>query len=114
MKKKIVTLFLVAMFFCSTAFAGSAQFPLIVNLTLSSANVEYSTTLTGAKKFTIQCRTNYAVRFAYVTGKVATPTAPYITIKAGSVYWEDDISLDRTLYFASSEVGVIVEIIYFK
>ena len=114
MKKKIVTLVLVMMFFCSTIFAGSAQFPLIVNLTLASANTEYSQEMLGAKKFTIQCRTNFAVRFAYVAGKVAAPTASYITIKAGSVYWEDDISLDKTLYFASSEAGVIVEIIYFK
>ena len=114
MKKKIVTLVLVMMFFCSTIFAGSAQFPLIVNLTLASADTEYSTTLTGAKKFTIQCRTNYAVRFAYVTGKVAAPTAPYITIKAGSVFWEDDISVDKTLYFASSESGVVIEILYYK
>lgn len=113
--KKILLLAALILALCATpVLAGSAQYPLIANVTLTTANTEYSQAITGMQKFTIQCRTNYDVRFAYVTGKVATPTAPYITIKAGSVFWEDDLSVDKTLYFASSQAGVVVEILYYK
>ena len=115
MRKKIMVFVLAMVLFCSTTFAEDGHFPQVSNVTLTVANTEYSQAVSGAQKFTIQCRTNFAVRLAYVTGKVATPTEPYLTIKAGSVYWEDNISLaGRTLYFASSEAGVIIEIIYFK
>ncbi len=114
MKKILIALMILAFCFVP-AFAEDGHFPQVSNVTLTSADTEYSQEILGAQKFTVQCRTNFAVRVAYVTAKVATPTEPYITIKAGSVYWEDNISLaGRTLYFASSEAGVIIEIIYFK
>ena len=97
-----------------SVWAGDGQFPEIVNLTLSSADTEFSTAITGVKKFTIQCRTASTVRFAYETGKVAIPTEPYLTIKAGAVFWEDDIILDKTLYFATDATGRVVEILLYR
>jgi hypothetical protein len=85
------------------------------NLTLTSADTEYSHLLqTTTRQVRFQCRTAYDVRYAYTTGKVATPAAPYQTLKSGTVRAIDGIGVaagaTRTLYFASAQAGVIVEI----
>jgi len=90
--------------------AGTAY---IYNITMTNANTEYSQALpTGTKRFTLQCRGTYDIRYAFETGKVATPTAPYMTLKAGMVYYEDDLNLtSRTIYLACGTAGQVVEII---
>jgi hypothetical protein len=61
--------------------------PVILNVTLTSADTEYSQALPiGTKYFSIQCRTAFAIRYAFATGRVATPTAPYATVKSGNWY----------------------------
>lgn len=82
------------------------------NVTLTNANTEYSQALpSGTKRFVMQCRTSYDVRWSWTTGKVATPTAPYNTMKAGTGYAEDNLSLSsKTMYLASATAGVIVEL----
>jgi len=100
-------------------FAADGRNPTIYNKTLTTANTEYSQVITpGTKKITVQCRTNYAVRIAYETGKVAGSTAPYFTMKSGAVYWEDNLAatMDNpvTIYLASSQAGVIVEILVWR
>jgi hypothetical protein len=91
-----------------SAIATVAQYA----LELSMANTEYSQVLpsnTAAVQF--QCRSLFDVRYAYVTGKVASSTEPYGTIKAGGIYWKENVKLaSSTIYFASSESGIIVEI----
>ena len=84
----------------------------VYNVTLTSADTEYSQALTAnTREFRFRCRTIFDVRFAFVTGKVATPTAPYLTLPAGSDYWSDNVNLAATtLYVASAEAGVVVEI----
>lgn len=99
-------------------FAGNGQNPTIYKLELTSADTEYSQVITpSVKKFTIQCRTTFDVRLAFVTGKVAASTDPYLTIKKGNVYWEDDLDTKlttTTLYLASSEAGVVIEIVVWR
>ena len=52
------------------------------------------------------------MRFAFATGKVATPTAPYALVRAGMNYYEEEVNLSSvTLYVASTTAGVIAEII---
>ena len=52
------------------------------------------------------------MRYAFTTGKVATPTAPYFTLKAGMTYYKEGLDLSsKTLYVASSNAGDIVELI---
>ena len=86
-----------------------------VNQTCTLADTEYSITLpAGCQHFSIQCRTAFAFRIAFVAGKVAAPTAPYITIKSGSSYTTPeklslDASITPTLFVASSEAGVVIE-----
>lgn len=86
--------------------------PAAYNLTLTNANTEYSQALpSNCRGFVFRCRTSVDVRFAFATGKVATPTAPYLTLPADCAYSKDGIYLSSvTLYFASSTAGVVVEI----
>ena len=81
-------------------------------LAITTADTEYSQALpANTREFRFRCRTLYDVRFAWVTGKVATPTAPYLTLGAGSDYWSDWNNLaSQTLFLASSTAGVVVEL----
>ena len=83
------------------------------NITLTLANTEYSQALpANTKKFIFQARTDVDIRYAFTTGKVATPTAPYFTLKAGMIYSEDNLNLtSKTIYWASTTAGAIVELI---
>ena len=84
----------------------------VYNKTLTVADTEYSQALTAnTREFRFRCRTLFDVRYAFTTGTVATPTAPYLTLPAGSDYWSDNLNLaSTTLYLASSQAGVVVEI----
>lgn len=78
-------------------------------VTLASADTEFSITLpVGTKYFSIQCRTAVACRFSFTTGKVATPTDPYSTLKSGQSYSSPEkfsSSGARIIYFATSDAG---------
>ena len=86
--------------------------PTLYNVTCTVADTEYSQALpAGTKVLAFQCRTSFDVRFAFVTGKVAGPVAPYMTLKADYSYVMDTADLATgTLYVASSQAGVVVEI----
>jgi len=86
--------------------------PTVYNLTLTSADTEYSQALpSSTREWRFRCRTSFDVRFAWETGKVATPTAPYLTLPSGSDYFSDSSDVTSLLlYCASSEAGVVVEI----
>lgn len=96
---------------------SAAKSPVCTAKTLSNANAEYSHLLDAdTKYFTIQCRTAYDCRFAFVTGKVAASTDPFMTLKSGVSYsapenWENS---GLTLYLASTTAGVVVEILEWK
>lgn len=92
---------------------GGATTPNEYAKTLTVADTEYSQLLpAGTKKFQIRCRTSYDVRFSFTTGKVAGPTDPYQTLPADETYWEEGLDLTGvTLYLASDEAGVVVEIL---
>jgi hypothetical protein len=88
--------------------------PTVYNVTLTTANTEYSQALpANTRGFEFQCQSSFDVRYAFVTGKVATPTAPYMTCKAGNAYSSFQLNQGAspsTLYFASPQAGVVVEI----
>jgi len=93
--------------------AEMATTPVQYITTLAVANTEYSQALpAGTKKFTVQCRDSTSViRWATVTGKVATPTDPYGTLKADRGMSEDALKLAAiTLFLASATAGAVVEI----
>ena len=82
------------------------------NITLTVADTEYSQALpANTKKIEFRNRNSNDLRWSFTTGKVATPTAPYSTLKTGFVHWDDDLDLEsKTLYFASSSAGDVVEL----
>jgi len=86
--------------------------PTVFNETLTVADKEYSVALpSSTKEIRFICRTLFDVRFAWATGKVAAPTAPYLTLLAGMEYSSDDNDITaKKLYLASAEAGVVVEI----
>ena len=89
----------------------ASKTPTVYNLTLTLANTEYSQALpANTRDFRFRCRTAYDVRYAWVTGKVAASTAPYLTLPSGFDYYSDGNNLStKTLYFASSQAGVVIE-----
>lgn len=93
----------------------NAATPTIYNVTLTAANTEYSQALpANCRGFEFQARTAFDIRFAFVTGKVAAPTAPYMTLKSGSSYSSYPVAQaasPSTLYLASGTAGIVVEIL---
>ncbi len=85
----------------------------IFNVTMTNADQEYSQALSAnTRRFSLQCLTDFDVRFAFETGKVATPTAPYALVRAGMNYSAEQLNLASvTLYFASPDAGKVAEII---
>lgn len=86
--------------------------PTVYNKTLTIADTQYSQVIpSDTREIRFRCRTLYNVRYAWVEDKVATPTAPYLTLPAGCDYHSDDSNItEKTLYLASDEAGVVVEI----
>ena len=76
-----------------------------------NANTEYSHAFPdNTKQFRARARTAYDVRYSWDSGKVATPIAPYSTLPAGLELYGDAVNFtSKTLYFATSTSGVIVE-----
>ena len=89
--------------------------PTVYNVTLTNANTEYSQAmLANCRRFEIQARTDVAIRFAFVTGKVATPTAPWMTLKSGVAYDSgmiNQVAAPSTIYLAAATAATVVEIL---
>ena len=83
---------------------------------ITTANTEYSLALpAGTCKFQIRLQDSTAFRLAFVTGKVATPTAPYLSVPAGHSYEEVcDTRRAITLYFAAPAGTKVPEISCWK
>jgi len=88
--------------------------PKIQVVTLTLADTEYTVDIPDrTSKIMVQARTNVIVRSAWETGKVATPTEPYMTIKANKTYYDSDVkySYGSKLYLATPTAGTEVEVI---
>ena len=87
--------------------------PAILNIAVTNANTEYSQALpAGTAQYQIRLQDATAFRLAFVTGKVATPVAPYLTVPAGHL--ETDICDPRralTLFFAAPAGTKVAEIL---
>ena len=84
----------------------------VYNTTLTNADTEYSQALpANTRQFRFKCRDSFDVRYAFATGKVATPTSPWLTLPADCNYSADNTNLAATtLYLAADQAGVIVEL----
>jgi len=81
-------------------------------LAMAAANTEYSQALPrGTRKLSFATRDRAAFRYAWVTGKVAGPVDPYVTVSAGEIVSEDEVNLNgKTLYVAAPAAGKTMEI----
>lgn len=84
--------------------------PTISNVTLTTANTEYSYTVPEYTfKLQIKARsTTAAIKVAYVSGESGTN---YFTIPAGQTYWEDNITVAFTIYMQSTTAGTVAEVL---
>jgi len=87
-----------------------ATTPYLYNVTMTSANVEYSQAMPGnCKKFTVKCRGEYDIKLAFTLAESGTT---YITIPSGQNYWDDLIrDVVLTLYFQCATAAQVVEIV---
>ena len=99
--------------------------PYVANLTLAIADTQYGliangawhngyalTTLAGIHGISFQARTAADVRFAFVTGDVAVPAVPWLTLKAGTTFNSPaKMTLKEFLdvFFATDTAGTIIE-----
>jgi len=84
----------------------------IYNLTVASANTEYSQVLPAkTKAVAVHLRDMAEFRLAFVAGKVATPTDPFITIPQNGQYFADKLILtEKTVYVGSPVASKKAEI----
>lgn len=77
--------------------------PLLADVTMTSADTEYSYTFPDdTKKISLEIGAGgSAFRVAWVTGKVAAPTQPYIAVPTNEKFARDNLTLvGKTIYFA--------------
>lgn len=82
---------------------------------ITDADTEYEFDFPeGVKAVRIQARDTTDIRLAFVTGKVATPTDPYHTIKGGNPAFFDRLYFNKNkLYLAAGAGSKVVEILCF-
>lgn len=90
--------------------------PTVYNVNLTTADTQYSQALpANTRYFSVWCRDGSVMRLAFVTGKVATPTAPYLTIGANAAYNSPEkiqaSPSGLTLYLASPDGSKVAEIL---
>ncbi len=86
----------------------------IYNITCTLADTEYSQALPpNCRSLAMQARTAVDVRVAFVTGKVATPVAPYLLLRAGQQLVIDNLHLPdgAAVYVGTASSGTVVEIV---
>ena len=92
----------------------STAIPTIYNVTLTNANQEYSQAFTNAKKICISIQDGLVTnnfRIAFVTGKVATPSSPFLKYPQTVEYSIDKCNIaNGTIYLASSLAGAVAQI----
>ena len=94
---------------------ASTVIPTIYNVIMTTLNTEYSQALpSGTKKILVSVQggdSTFIYRYAYVTGKVATPTSPFKQYNGDIEVVIDGIALTGvTLYFASNVSGKTIQI----
>ena len=95
--------------------AWIVETPYIYNTTMTVANTQYSQLLpAGCKKIKVSVQGGVSTdtyRIAYVTGKVATPTVPYLSLACDKEYTVDNLNLAATtIYFACSAISKVLQI----
>jgi len=84
----------------------------VFNITCASPNYEYSQALpANCKGIEFQARGNTDLRWAWETGVVASPSPPYMTLKAAAAYDNMDIQIAAETLYLAAEASVVAEVI---
>ncbi len=85
----------------------------ILSGTCTGTGTEYPVVLpANCRQFEIQARTEASFRIAFLTGKVATPTESYLTLKAGDYFVSPPLlAANGTVFLASATAGTEFEIV---
>lgn len=96
--------------------ADQGKTPSLYTITVTSQDTEYSQAITGqVKAIRVQCRDATDIRVAFQTGKVATPTDPYHTVKSGTVLYMDRLFWNNpTIYVAAGSGSKKVEVLVWQ
>ncbi len=83
----------------------------VLSGTCTVADTEYAIVLpANCRQFEVQARSGTITRLAFVTGKVAAPTEPYLTLKAGGYFYSPPLLVaSGTVYIASATAGTQYE-----
>jgi len=83
----------------------------LYNVAIVAGSTEYSQALPATcRRFAVRSRGGNAIYLAFETGKVAGPTAPYLTVPANHIFDSGIINVsDATVYLAGT-AGDVVEI----
>ncbi len=86
--------------------------PVMTSVSIPVVSTEYYYAMpTNCRSVEFQCRSEYDVRYAFESGKVASGIDPYKTLKAGDVYYKERLKLTAaTLCFAAQTAGIKVEV----
>lgn len=90
--------------------------PTIFNISMPAANTEYAMTLPSRTvAFDLGIRTNDAIlRFAFTSGRVAAPTAPWYQIPSGGSYYQQGLLLENvTLFVACPVAGMVAQVLVY-
>jgi len=80
----------------------------LTNATIVSADTEYYCALpANCRALQFQCRTGNDVRYSLTAGKVATPVEPYFTLKAGGVYYKENLKLAAATLCLAADAGTL-------
>jgi hypothetical protein len=84
----------------------------IYNKILTLANTEYFLVLpVNTKKFLLKCRSSFPVKLSYLSGDSGIL---FLTIPSGTTYIDNSFYSSQTLYYQSSQSGIILEIVVFN
>lgn len=89
--------------------------PTTAVVTLTSANTEYTYEFpAGTRRYALRARDGSSsnhYRWAWVTGKVATPTDPYFKVPADVAEFQAGVDVGGdTIYLASATAGMVIQI----
>ncbi len=80
--------------------------PIIYNIEMADPDTEYSQVLpSNCHAFRAVLADGASFRFAFVEGKVETPTAPYFTQPANIPYEEKDLTLTGKTFYFADDIG---------
>lgn len=96
--------------------ASPAMVPYKLEISMPLVNTEYLVSLpAGTKRFYMKSRSgNPKLKFAYVSGAVASPAGLFTTIHPGGSFDREEILFPsgKTVYVSSSKAGEILEVEY--